>query len=139
MSNDIQQETERIHQNIVESISFLDALANRDAEIARLRKELEGADRVANDFAQTACLRAEEIERLRSELIKERLLVRHIDQVNAALAANQEQEINRLLSLVERGVEIVGNVPEGAWNDWVGIAEEVLSDLPVRQSNEPPT
>jgi hypothetical protein len=37
-----------------------------------------------------------EIERLRGELIKERLLVRHIDQVDAALAANQEQEIERL-------------------------------------------
>ena len=55
MSNDIQQETERIHQNIVDSISFLDALANRDAEIARLRIELERAAADAID----------EIERLR--------------------------------------------------------------------------
>jgi regulator of replication initiation timing len=30
-------------------------------------KELEGADRIANNFAQTACLRGDEIERLRLE------------------------------------------------------------------------
>jgi hypothetical protein len=65
MSDDIQQETKRIHRNIVESLSFSEALANRDAEIARLMKELEGADRIANNFAQTACLRGAEIERLR--------------------------------------------------------------------------
>jgi hypothetical protein len=68
MSNDIQQESERIHQNIVESISFLDALANRDAEIARLRKELEGADRVANNFAQTACQRGARMQVMRDYL-----------------------------------------------------------------------
>ena len=65
MSNDIQQESERIHQNIVESISCLDALANRDAEIARLRKELEGADRIANSFAQTACQRGARMQVMR--------------------------------------------------------------------------
>jgi hypothetical protein len=31
-------------------------------------KELEGADRIANNFAQTACLRGDEIERLRAEV-----------------------------------------------------------------------
>jgi hypothetical protein len=81
MSNDIQQETERIHQNIVESISFLDALANRDAEIARLRKELEGADRVANGFAQTACQRG-----ARMQVMREWMLGRELNGCDAAIA-----------------------------------------------------
>jgi hypothetical protein len=65
MSNDVQKEAERIHRNIVESLSFSEALANRDAEIARLRKELEGADRVANGFAQTACQRGARMQVMR--------------------------------------------------------------------------
>jgi len=70
MTDDIQQETECIegvlrHPNIVDSLSFSDALANRDAEIARLRRELEGADRVANSFAQTACLRGARMQVMR--------------------------------------------------------------------------
>jgi hypothetical protein len=45
MSDDIQQETERIHQGIVESLSFSEALANRDAEIELLREQLSRFER----------------------------------------------------------------------------------------------
>jgi hypothetical protein len=81
MSDDTQKETERIHQGIVESLSFSEALANRDAEIARLRKELEGADRVANSFAQKACQRG-----ARMQLMREWMLDRELNGCDAAIA-----------------------------------------------------
>ncbi len=93
MSDDIQQETKRIHRNIVESLSFSEALANRDAEIARLRKELEGADRIANNFAQTACLRGDEIERLRE--LRDTMLKGEV-----AIRQRDANEIERLRGLL---------------------------------------
>ena len=52
-----------------------------EAEIERFRKELEGADRVANSFAQTACLRS-----ARMQVMREWMLDRELNGCDAAIA-----------------------------------------------------
>jgi len=71
--------------------------------------------------------RDDEIERLRGELIKERLLVRHIDQTDADLAANLGQEIKRLRSFVEWILEAYDSDEWPAQKDIVAGAREALN------------
>ena len=120
MTDDIQKETERIHQGIVESLSFSEALAKRDAEIERLRESVK----FLNSFRPDAELakRDAEIERLREELSH----CLHLDNHNAivanlnnqiehmsvaiensgsmAFAYKQEQEIERLRELLREAL-----------------------------------
>jgi hypothetical protein len=56
-------------------------------------KELEGADRIANNFAQTACLRGDEIERLRADR-------NAIGFAAAEQIAERYAEIERLLTVL---------------------------------------
>ena len=56
-------------------------IPNLRDEIERLRKELEGADRVANGFAQTACKRG-----ARMQIMREWMLDRELNGCDAAIA-----------------------------------------------------
>jgi chromosome segregation ATPase len=102
MSDDIQKETERIHKGIVESLSFSEALANRDAEIARLRKELEGADRVETRLERIEKQQAE-IERLRDQDAE--TLKAHLElafEVQRLQQAEADELIKKMRSEIDR-------------------------------------
>jgi hypothetical protein len=105
----------------------------RDTEIERLRSRLaisiDYVDGIPTGYGEDEIDRQQaEIERLRGELIKERLLVRHIDQVDAALAANLGQEIKRLRSFAEWILEAYDSDEWPAQKDIVAGAREALSN-----------
>lgn len=96
MSDDIQKETERIHQGIVESLSFSDALAKRDAEIERLREGYEQCRATLKHVAADRDQKETEAQCLRDRLLP------YIDYADGVPAGYGEDEIDRQRAEIDR-------------------------------------
>ena len=118
MSDDIQKETERIHEGIVASLSFIEALAKRDAEIERLRELVDACaiylkedetpaqrierERVDTDAVLKLLLKEKrEVERLREGCFAERKTFEKI-------VADQYAQIERLRGEMYRANRDIG-------------------------------